>query len=306
MEKVMKMTKVLGCVATVLMLAPALAQAGADNSGGGDTELSTVKQVEAAVFQAAFKVDGLFEYGCKQSCSDEVAQAIKSKIDLAKLRDGSLYTLKATGSCADGMNNDHAGGAIIGDAKTPFCLSVQQLQKLPPSELVAQIAALMGHEMAHQAGYNEQDAAKFQGYLLRRLRSEENQSQVMAILSWTKDSVAETLALLDSNAPLNQVCATLGATSSYVQSLSHLGCVFAPSGDQSLSSAEAADWEIRTLLGALQTREYMTYCGLPARPSEMPDKPVAVGDTRDLKNSLAELQVIMSELSNRMNQLYRL
>ena len=127
--------------------------------------------------------------------------------------------------CRDQDNLPHGGGAVIGDAVSPICLSVPMLQKMPSLELLQQMTALIVHEVAHQAGYGEEDAAYLQKVTLDWYRNHAVYNEIVqeigaaesAVLSAGdavrfSDSAALCLNLGKADAHLEQIRASNGLT----------------------------------------------------------------------------------------------
>ncbi|MBC7386151.1 MAG: hypothetical protein H7301_08340 [Cryobacterium sp.] len=83
---------------------------------------------------------------------------------LANIQNAPFVLVEKGGCVSDGKDN--AGAATLGKTGTKFCLSVSEIQRIPPLSLSEQVGPLIGHELAHQAGYEETDALYFQNFLL--------------------------------------------------------------------------------------------------------------------------------------------
>ncbi|MBS1962354.1 MAG: hypothetical protein JST04_09075 [Bdellovibrionales bacterium] len=156
-------------------LSPAFAKEGGNGSHGGNTELSTENEaLDSIRFSGYFFGNVLATWAAKPSL---VPDARAREIVLRIARDTHYrssyglddqdhpYYLVRRGSCRAAARKTTAS-AKVGKASEKFCLSVEEVRRIPPLSLNEQVPPLMGHELAHQAGYGEADAQYFQNFLL--------------------------------------------------------------------------------------------------------------------------------------------
>lgn len=286
----------------------AASSAGPGSSGGGDTELSTPEQVKASVEMAALMAGTILnlkgEWPFKNPKANAISEAIRIRLDVNKLRDGGAYQL--LDECTDADGKRHAGGAVIGDANSPFCLSLPMLQKTAPSDLYYQLIPLIGHEMAHQAGYGEEDAKLFQAQALKRTRNFNVKAATHLLVEDTLEMIKEAIALLNQNAPLEQVCASVGAIRGKMEGIDRLAVSYGSYVPATvMNEEEKAEMMLGLELYGVKIADTRTYCGLPARKTMMGmgeawDTPKLVvlekGDSAGLLKSLNEVAASLGRI----------
>ncbi len=140
----------------------AFARGGGMSGGGGDTLKTSEIDVEFQASGAASKLTSLLKSDFIDAKADGMRKQILSALDVNMIANGKDYYF-AHGPCKDLYSQAHMGGALIGDVSHPFCLSLPYLTVMPDEyTLFKQLIALMAHEVAHQAGYEETDAVYFQ------------------------------------------------------------------------------------------------------------------------------------------------
>jgi hypothetical protein len=207
-------------LALLQLLLASVTFAGNEGSGGGDSERSSAVEVEFQTSGAAGNVVTALtdSKGLGDAKANAMAKQIRESVDLSHVRNGTGYFL-SNEPCFDKDSATHMGGAVIGDTGRPFCLSVPLLQKLPPRVLFEQIMALMAHELAHQAGYEEADALHLQNWALQRARNASAAYTVVYIISRAKESIAQAREAIRSQAPASRTCGALGSADAFIETI---------------------------------------------------------------------------------------
>ncbi|MCM2279820.1 MAG: hypothetical protein NDJ89_17230 [Oligoflexia bacterium] len=316
----MKKQNLLKTTIVVLLLSPifspAFADEGPGTSGGGDHERSTYENVESSIGQATLDlVHHLHHFAnqpngarIKNPRIQEMVETIYRKLSLPLIRFGYPDTGKILSSirveelCRDEAGRSKAGSARIGDIGGPICISGEVMGQLPKETLYTQMTALIGHEIAHQAGYGEAEAQEFQNYLKHHFNHSEGKGQLSAAVDWLEDSLKKLRDLLKAKAPKNQICTEVGVISGYTMIVSHMGWVIRPSGDPTLTNATKMDNLASHLLSRLSFRELRTFCGAKPMESELPDPEVCRGDVKDLSATVNTLSEMTQSITSMVEQ----
>jgi hypothetical protein len=278
-----------------------VAAAGPGSSAGGDTQQSTPEQIRAAADIHGLRMMGLFLnqdgiWPFKDPRAQAIAAKILSVVGTRKLKDGA-YRLEE--QCSDSHGNSRAGGAVVGDVAKPICLSLSELKKVPPHQLPAQIVPLLGHELAHQAGYGEEDARFFQEQLLKRTIHFDHKSSVFILIENTLDLIADASKLLEAQAPLEQACALVGTIRGHLLGLQRLSGAFAGPLSYEPSAEDADGLMLTAELWTLELADTRSFCGLESRNTllifgertntTLRITPIAKGDFKAMSESLKTL-----------------
>lgn len=258
--------------------------AGGEGGGGGNPESSSATDVQSF---ASASSSYLYSYlnniriDLEKGDTDiedpklrKIFRRIFAKVDLKKLENRQAFVFKLDGPCKLEKNINKAASSVVGDPNTPICLSVPELQRIPRHQLDTQVFGLLGHEIAHQAGYGEEEAEMVQKFLLSRRLNQEGRTNARSMLSWSLDAIYQTLALVRENAPQVKVCAALGKAIGYAKSASHMGFAIQPvmagastgPGGKALTDlAIHISYIVTNGSGEKDTKFYdvLTYCGLP-------------------------------------------
>lgn len=282
-----------GLTALTLTLASAAlaGDAGGGSTGGGDPELSSVAKVEGEAWSAARMMAYMLDssrYDFKRAPlvpkdprAYTMAQQIFKKVDIAKLENGTAYYWQRTGACPDGSSSERSGGAVIGEPSKPFCLNLKRLQLVPPFQIQEQLIGLMAHELAHQAGYYEEDANRFQIYILRQIKNHEAKGQTLHMVTLAKEHLLEARRLIQAGDDQTNICSTLGQLDGVLHSLARMSFIHSPSGIVEPGDDDAFTRGMR--LSHMDVFEFMTYCGVPQQETQLPPRTiVAKGDSAKL------------------------
>lgn len=212
--------KITSFLMAVFMANPALSFAGADGSGGGNTERSTEAEVE---FQTSGAASNVVDYlsdarGFNDPKADQIAARIRGIVKMDRVNDGTGYQLVRGACLLDGAER-HSGSAVIGDPEQPFCLSLTELQKLPPKVLLEQIIGLMAHELAHQAGYGEAEANHLQVKVLQRARNAALGYTFRSFVTRAQVVAGEARRALLEGGSNSRVCAELGKLDAHIEAI---------------------------------------------------------------------------------------
>jgi hypothetical protein len=264
------------------------------DSGGGNSIRSKPIDVEFEASGAASNVASLLSdkpYGGGESTlrglgdvkADAMAARIRSKIDLESVSKGTAYKF-VQGPCWDN-GVPTMGSAVIGDSAQPFCLSVSELARLPENALLEQIAGVMVHELAHQAGYEETDAKYLQSKVVKRLKRYWKYNDSRRHSSDAESLAFQTQRLLENEALAHRACAKLGKLDAYLE-LVELS-TFSSQRDFSKAAAD----ELRQRGRAAIEVKFAAYCDSDA--ASLPSEQI-IRELQEVSSNLKALRILWS------------
>jgi hypothetical protein len=279
-------------IISLVYLATAHAQ-GASDRGGGGSEHSNEGTVKAATTSEILGYLGWAAKNSRNSRIRAISAKVHSMIEAKPLASGEFEHSLIEGrdyqftneDCKDQYGHSVTASAVIGSSE-PICLSMSRLMMIPPVALQEQLRPLLAHELAHQAGYGEDDAAYLQNQLLKVYKNSDGKLQLRIMLEFLDRSIRGAQKLISLKSAKSRLCAIVGEVAGFTHSAARMGFVFAPSGVA--QDLEDDMWDLNVLVGSLDTIDYRTFCGLRPTWTEMPEKQheVARGDLNDLRSSL--------------------
>lgn len=298
------------------------------NEGGGDHETSSPAMVGESTGQSAFDLVLFLNYQTQHRRStpnyeaskplsnrhiQEMIDTIYDKFDfhwenstgyfLIKNDDKLYSSIVVKKACpVDPLNKELKSGSTgIGKVFAPICISTDQMGQIPKESLQQQMIALIGHEVAHQAGYGEEDAKLFQNYLSNHFARSEGKSTLYATLDWIRDSLAK-IRVLQKGSNKEALCTEVGVAAGYIMAATRLGFVLQPSGSQDLTNTFETDQEARMLSSYLERRELRTFCGAEPLDVLQPAEPVCQDDAADLSETLNDISNVVEVMNSLMNE----
>lgn len=197
-------------VLTLLNFSAPLAFAGGMSGGGGDTLKTSEIDVEFQASGAASQLTSLLKSDFMDARADGMRKRILSALDVNTIASGKDYYF-AHGPCKDRYSQAHMGGAVIGDVSHPFCLSLPYLTIMPDEvSLFKQLIALMAHEVAHQAGYEETDAVYFQKAVYAQYAFKSMRETSFYRYQSALDSIDNAIRNMNTSGTDAQLCFYLG------------------------------------------------------------------------------------------------
>ncbi|MFL5813840.1 MAG: hypothetical protein ACJ763_09705 [Bdellovibrionia bacterium] len=230
------MLKKTWMLSSVLILATTTwAGQGGESGGGGNAKKSTIEEVSQYVsgslewdtLQVLTALNTSMAEGAPLPVKDAKARNIISKIlALPQLtwnpildpagKIPYLYlspsfneSLKIgflnSGACLDGSSEKDASARLENVSSTStaeICMSGERLARFPQDELKSQLPALMLHELAHLAGFGEEDAGYIQDYYLNRF------SKTCSITIYPKEGDGHPVIYINVNSDLHVAFAT--------------------------------------------------------------------------------------------------